>query len=347
MELIAVILLVLLVLFGEVGLYRRRGLEGLSYRCHFSETERTEGESLQFVETVTNDKTLPVPWLKAELTTSRWLDFPEANSAVTGENRFVSSFFSVRSRSRVSRVWEITCEKRGVYEMEHIVLVTSDLLGIVRLSLRAADHGGKLTVLPKRLTEAGLLLPKLLRQQYGEQAVRYSLLTDPCLSAGVREYVTGDPIHRMHWKASAHAGTLLMRQEERTARQTATVLLPRCWTDDTGQRTVGAHHSGVCPVPLGILQQRLAGAAVHRRTQCQGQPHCHALRCRQYHVSPAFAAAGGVAVAGRAVHAPAALAVCQPHDTGNRVADHALYRPACGTLEAAVRRVGAGDGTCT
>ncbi|MFR2097285.1 MAG: hypothetical protein ACLS4X_03070, partial [Ruminococcus callidus] len=187
MELIAVILLVLLVLFGEVGLYRRRGLEGLSYYCHFSETERTEGESLQFVETVTNDKTLPVPWLKAELTTSRWLDFPEANSAVTGENRFVSSFFSVRSRSRVSRVWEITCEKRGVYEMEHIVLVTSDLLGIVRLSLHAADHGEKLTVLPKRLTEAGLLLPKLLRQQYGEQAVRYSLLTDPCLSAGVRE----------------------------------------------------------------------------------------------------------------------------------------------------------------
>ena len=38
MELIAVILLVLLVLFGEVGLYRRRGLEGLSYYCHFSET---------------------------------------------------------------------------------------------------------------------------------------------------------------------------------------------------------------------------------------------------------------------------------------------------------------------
>ena len=33
MELIAVILLVLLVLFGEIGLYRRNGLKGLSYRC--------------------------------------------------------------------------------------------------------------------------------------------------------------------------------------------------------------------------------------------------------------------------------------------------------------------------
>ena len=44
-------------------------------------------------------------------------------------------------------------------------------------------------------------------------------------SAGVREYVPGDPLHRMHWKASAHAGTLLMRREEHTAQQTVTVLL--------------------------------------------------------------------------------------------------------------------------
>ena len=74
MELIAVILLVLLVLFGEIGLYRRNGLKGLSYRCRFSETEFTEGDSLQFVETVYNEKGMPVPWLKAELTTSCWLD---------------------------------------------------------------------------------------------------------------------------------------------------------------------------------------------------------------------------------------------------------------------------------
>lgn len=225
MELIAVILLILAVLFGEAALYRRHGLEGLSYACRFSAVECTEGESLQFTETVANAKALPVPWLKAELTTSRWLNFPESNSAVTGADRFVTSFFSVRGHAKVSRVWKIDCAKRGIYEMEHVVLVTSDLLGAVRLSLQANDTGGTLMVLPRRMTEAGLLLPRLLRQQYGEQAVRFSLMTDPCLSAGVREYVPGDDLHRMHWKASAHAGTLLMRQEERTAQQTVTVLL--------------------------------------------------------------------------------------------------------------------------
>ena len=120
MELIAVILLVLLVLFGEIGLYRRNGLKGLSYRCRFSETECTEGDSLQFVETVSNEKGMPVPWLKAELTTSCWLDFPETNSSQTGENRFVTSFFSVRGHAKVSRVWNITCEKRGAYELSLI-----------------------------------------------------------------------------------------------------------------------------------------------------------------------------------------------------------------------------------
>ena len=234
--------------------------------------------------------------------------------------------------------------------MEHIVLVTSVCWVSCGSLSMPQTTAKKLTVLPKRLTEAGLLLPKLLRQQYGEQAVQYSLLTDPCLSAGVREYVTGDPIHRMHWKASAHAGTLLMRQEERTARQTATVLLAlESHRPDAGQMTPDSelleHTIRVCAQCLWEFcsngwQVRLC---VGERN-AKGNPIATPYGAGNTMYHRLFAAAGGVAVAGRAVHAPAALAVCQPHDTGNRAADHALYRPACGTLEAAVRRVGAGDG---
>ncbi|MFQ9093633.1 MAG: hypothetical protein ACLR5S_04550 [Ruminococcus sp.] len=104
MELIAVILLVLLVLFGEIGLYRRNGLKGLSYRCRFSETEFTEGDSLQFVETVYNEKGMPVPWLKAELTTSCWLDFPETNSR-RPEKPLCHQFLFRAWNAKVSRVW--------------------------------------------------------------------------------------------------------------------------------------------------------------------------------------------------------------------------------------------------
>ncbi len=225
MELIAVILVLLAVLFGEIRLYQKNGLSGLSYRCLFSENEVTEGESVQFTEELVNDKSLPVPWLKAELTVPRWLNYPDSHSAVTGDFRFVTGFFSLRSHAKVSRFWQVFCEKRGIYSVSHVVLVTSDLLGIVRLSLAAEDTGKTVTVLPRRFTAAGLLLPKLFQQRMGENPVRFSWQMDPYLSAGIREYTERDPMNRMHWKASAHAGKLLVRQEERTAQQSVTVLL--------------------------------------------------------------------------------------------------------------------------
>ena len=127
-----------------------------------------------------NAKSLPVPWLKAELTLPKWLNFPESHCAVAHDARFVTSFFSLRSQAKVSRVWNVTCEKRGIYQVEHVVLVTSDLLGAVRLSLGAADTGKTVTVLPRRYTEAGLILPRLLAEHIGTIQTRRSWFTDPC-----------------------------------------------------------------------------------------------------------------------------------------------------------------------
>ncbi len=223
MELIAGAILLILLIFGEIRLYQKHGLHGVSYYCDFSDTEVTEGDTLTFSETLENAKALPIPWLKAELTLPKWLDFPESHSTVTGQTRFVTGFFSARGHAKVRRVWQVTCEKRGIYQVEHVVLVTADLLGAVRLSLPAKDTGRTLTVLPRRFSQTGLILPRITR--FGEHPVQQHSQTDPCLSAGIRPYFPGDPRNRIHWKASAHTGSLLVRQEEPVAQQTITVLL--------------------------------------------------------------------------------------------------------------------------
>lgn len=225
MELIVGICLLLLAALGEIGLYRCYGLKGLSYSCQFAETQAEEGDTLTFTETVVNAKSLPVPWLKAELTLPKWLNFPESHCAVAHDARFVTSFFSLRSQAKVSRVWNVTCEKRGIYQVEHVVLVTSDLLGAVRLSLGAADTGKTVTVLPRRYTEAGLILPRLLAEHMGTIQTRRSWFTDPCEMTGIREYAPGDPLKQIAWRTSAHAGKLLVRQEARVAQKSITVLL--------------------------------------------------------------------------------------------------------------------------
>jgi len=238
MELVAGAVLLLLILFGEIRLYRKHGLDGLSYRCAFSDQEATEGDTLEFFETVENAKILPVPWLKAELTVPKWLEFPETHCAVTGEFRFVTGFFSVKGFARIRRIWKVSCQKRGIYQVEHVVLVTTDLLGTVHLSLPASDTGNTIKIFPKRFTKAGLLLPKLMRQPFGTDSVCFSLSTDPCLPVGIRDYAFGDPIHQIHWKDSAHAGRLLVRQEEPTAQQTITVILAlQTQSSDSGKMT--------------------------------------------------------------------------------------------------------------
>lgn len=225
MELVVILLVLLATLGGEIRLYRKHGLTGLSYGCDFSVCQVTEGDMVELTETIENAKLLPMPWLKAELTVPKWLQFSDAHSTVTGDVRFVTGFFSLRGNTRVNRVWQVTCTKRGVYHVAKGSLVTADLLGAVRLSLPAQHTGRTLTVLPRRFTAAGAILPSFFCREMGWQSVRHSLYTDPCLPAGVREYQPGDSVRQIHWKISAHRNELFVRQPEQTAQQTMTVLL--------------------------------------------------------------------------------------------------------------------------
>ena len=91
-------LIVILALLGGMALlqnwvYRRQAFTGLSYTCRFSQTEATEGDEIQLIEEISNNKFLPLPWFKAEITTSRFLEFAGSQSLVTEDTRFVPSFF--------------------------------------------------------------------------------------------------------------------------------------------------------------------------------------------------------------------------------------------------------------
>lgn len=238
MEFAAVLILLMLVFFGEIYVYHRYGLKGLSYRCRFSRSEMTEGESLEFLEILENNKRLPVPWLKVELTVPKWLRFPDAHSVVTDKFCFVTGFFSADGKSRVRRIWQVQCEKRGIYQIARVNLVTSDLLGAVRLSFPATDIGGTLTVFPQRFVQNGLLLPQLIYRRHGDVPVRFSYEHVSSMPAGIRAYAPGDAMRQIHWKATAHAGELLVREEEYTAWRTVTVLLSLDSNKaDAGRRT--------------------------------------------------------------------------------------------------------------
>ena len=84
---VVVVLLILAVVQAQV--YKHLGFRGLDYDCKFSESEASEGDEIKLVETVSNHKMLPLPWLRSELTTTELPKTDAASNAVNSTSAAV------------------------------------------------------------------------------------------------------------------------------------------------------------------------------------------------------------------------------------------------------------------
>lgn len=222
MELIALLVVLIAAVAVENFLFSRVAFQNLAYSCTLSAEEAVEGDEIELVEVVENRSWLPAPWLKTEITASRWLDFAGSQSVVADKVRFVPSFFWVRGYRRVERRWKVRCLKRGIFGVERVILVSADLFGNVTLS-RPVEIHASVTVLPRPLMPPPA--PPVARYLSGEDTVRRHILEDPFLRTGVREYSDRDPMNRISWKATARTGKLMAFENEYSARRSLAVVL--------------------------------------------------------------------------------------------------------------------------
>ena len=150
MELLVLLLILAIAVWAQRAAFRWYAFRNLDYSCTLSKKEAVEGDAIALQEVVSNRKLLPLPWLKSEITTPKWLAFSQLQSVVTDETRFLSSFFMLRSYQRVTRTWEGRCLKRGVFSVQKTVLVAADLLGGGAFSSEG-DAGSEVVVFPRPL----------------------------------------------------------------------------------------------------------------------------------------------------------------------------------------------------
>lgn len=223
MTLLLILLLCGAVLLLPAWLLRRFGYRRLTYSLAFSEEEVSEGDTVQLIETVCSEKLLPLPWVKAELTTDASLIFAQGQSAVSDGSRFVSSFFSLRPYRRIERRWQVRCTKRGIFTVSHAVLVLSDLFGTAELSQPYPDAQATLRVLPA-VTPVDLqaAVPPGFS---GEYILNRTLIPDRFAICGIRPYADGDPMRDICWSATARSESPMVWQYQETATPSMTVLL--------------------------------------------------------------------------------------------------------------------------
>ncbi len=222
------LLLILVFCFGLVFfLTKQFGFRGVTYTLAFSEEEVCEGDTVTLTETICSRKMLPVPWLKAELTTHSALEFARAQSSISEETRFLSSWYFLRPYRKIERHWQVKCTKRGVYTVSHAVLVISDLLGTYEASKPFPEAEAHLRVLPAPIENQAI--PSLSSLcMMGETILERRFLPDRFAVSGIRAYAEGDNLRDLCQTATARMGEPMVYCYQDTADPQITLLLDLC-----------------------------------------------------------------------------------------------------------------------
>jgi uncharacterized protein (DUF58 family) len=182
--------------------------------------ERKVGESLEIKVTVTNNSRIPVFWLLVEDLVPRWATIHSPPTlAVEGDRMQVILMWPGQTRSLE---YQITCNRRGYFQIGPTVLETGDLMGLYR-RYRVGTHPQFVTVLPKTIQLEGYDIAS--RRPMGEIRMRDNVLEDPTRLRGIRRWQPGDPMRRVHWAATARTGVLHSKVYEPTSIAGATLVL--------------------------------------------------------------------------------------------------------------------------
>ncbi len=206
MRLFAVLLFGIGLYFLQLYLYRYFWDKGLNVTIDFARNIVREGEENKLIETISNDKLLPLPVVQVKFSVTRTFKFKKMDNSSVTDLYYRNDFFSLLSYRRIRRTYEFVCSHRGYYPLNDLDIICKDLF-LTGMMLRSYKPQAGVCVLPSRLSPDEL--PVNVNEMIGEVMARLKRNEDPFEFSGIREYQPYDPMNRINWKASA-GGTGLM-----------------------------------------------------------------------------------------------------------------------------------------
>ena len=220
LELLVYAMYVLLGVLLLSRLLARTWIENLSARRTKLEPRLETGSSVQVEVTLTNSGPLAVPWALVE-------DSLPADALLSRPPRLKmdgSRLQLLRVPAKGEKVisYELTFQRRGYYQIGPLLVESGDLFGLHR-RYRVLTLPSYVMVLPHIVPLEGYDIAS--RRPMGEIKLTHRLFEDTARMSGVRQYAEGDPLNRIHWRATARTGVLQCKTYEPSCIAGATLLL--------------------------------------------------------------------------------------------------------------------------
>jgi uncharacterized protein (DUF58 family) len=179
------------------------------------------GDSIHVKVELENRGRLSVPWVLLE-DSIPLATLHELRPRVEMDGAWVALTRLAPGESEAVLEYDVKFLQRGYYQFGPLLVETGDVYGLHRRYRLLAEPQFVL-VLPKVLPLQGYNLAS--RRPIGEIRVAHRLFEDPTRLAGVRLFQQGDPLNRIHWRATARTGALHSRVYENSRVAGATLLL--------------------------------------------------------------------------------------------------------------------------
>jgi uncharacterized protein (DUF58 family) len=194
--------------------WSRFGMGRVEYERRLGATRAVAGDTVPLDVTIWNRKPLPLPWIAADDLVTDGIGIRERPMMERDDERLgrrvLANAWALAWYERVVRHFHLEATRRGLYEFGPVRLRVRDILG--------RDAGGGEVAADEML----LVGPRTVPVRHsgrdaapiGERRARSSLHADPALFGGVRPFQPGDPLRRIHWRATARLGTTVSRRYE-------------------------------------------------------------------------------------------------------------------------------------
>ena len=198
----------------------REWVDNLSAERECTHLTAEIGDLAGLLVTVTNTGKWPIAWLLVEDAVSRdALEQRPPRLKIEGPRTMLVRLG--RGEQRWLR-YKVRFLMRGYHQFGPVLLESGDLFGLHR-RFRIETAPSFVLVYPRVVPITGFDIAS--RRPVGEVRLTHRLFEDPTRIAGVREYQPGDPLNRVHWRATARMGSLHCKLYEPSCVAGVTLLL--------------------------------------------------------------------------------------------------------------------------
>lgn len=201
-----------LLLVGLANLSSLAWISGLDCERSISRSTVQQGEDVEVMVTIRNERGWPIPWIYFEDYHPR--DFPRV-----GDNKRLAILMPGRS---VTLKYRLTFPRRGYHRVGPVLMESGDLFGLQK-RFRTGVRRDYVSVLP---TVAYIDTFNIAaKRPQGPVRISNRIYEDPARIHNIREYIPGDPMRAIHWKATARTGVLHVKTHEPSSVTGGTLIL--------------------------------------------------------------------------------------------------------------------------